>query len=263
MVAYLILPKKNSVNQKKETIVKFNKFKFNNRPKPSDKERIVIICCFSEFGCETIGLSYAIPQLMKKYPGRYFIGVGWYGREFLYRNLLDEFWEIDEKLMHLKDFAKAFHFHSDELSAIELNLRKECGTLVNSNLIGNFFIANLCHTCGFSWSRKAEKCPNCGSTLFQKSIFNNIKDTKRKLHKILPLSQECLEWAHNITKNNSIGVIARNRTTYGRNLPINFYEKLLDYLIDCGYNPIWLGESCSTYPCPRSDVLDFSSRNVS
>ena len=36
--------------------VRFTVHKFNSRPKPEDKRRILIITCFSEFGCESIGL---------------------------------------------------------------------------------------------------------------------------------------------------------------------------------------------------------------
>jgi hypothetical protein len=74
--------------------VSFNIFKFNNRPKPIDPKDILIICCFSEFGCETVGVMYCIPRLLQKYSGKYVICVGWYGRDYLYRHLADEFWEL-------------------------------------------------------------------------------------------------------------------------------------------------------------------------
>ncbi|MGF2049649.1 hypothetical protein ACQUET_13250, partial [Lactococcus lactis] len=43
-------------------------------------------------------------------------------------------------------------------------------------------------------------------------------------------------------KPRSVGITARHRTCYGRNLPAQFYEKLVHYLENLGYNPIWIGE---------------------
>ena len=76
--------------------LKFKIFKFNNRPKPQDIKRILIISCFSEFGCESIGLHYCIPKVISCNPGAYVICVGWHGRDYLYRHLVDEYWEIEE-----------------------------------------------------------------------------------------------------------------------------------------------------------------------
>jgi len=77
----------------------FNVFKFNNRPKPTNSRKVMIISCFSEFGCETIGCMYCLPRLMKRYPGFYYIAMGWYGRSYLYKHLVDEFWELKEEHM--------------------------------------------------------------------------------------------------------------------------------------------------------------------
>lgn len=95
--------------------VQFTIYKFNNRPKPVKKDRIVIISCFSEFGCETLGCMYCIPRLLRQHPGKYVIVMGWYGREYLYRHLVDEFWEIDESFMWLREYTRAFHHVSDNL----------------------------------------------------------------------------------------------------------------------------------------------------
>ena len=37
------------------TQMSFNIHKFNNRPKPKERDRILIISCFCEFGCEIVG----------------------------------------------------------------------------------------------------------------------------------------------------------------------------------------------------------------
>jgi hypothetical protein len=57
---------------------------------------------------------------------------------------------------------------------------------------------------------------------------------------------------------NPVGVFARGRKCYGRNLQPEFYEGLIGLLRDMGHEPIWLGEKVSTIPCPVSDVVDFS-----
>jgi hypothetical protein len=74
--------------------VEFKKFKFNNRPVPKDKNNILIITCFTEFGCETIGTMYCIPKVIEQNAGKYIICVGWYGREYFYRHLLLKFLEV-------------------------------------------------------------------------------------------------------------------------------------------------------------------------
>ena len=79
--------------------VTFKVHKLNHRPRPKKRDRIKIVSCFSEFGCETVGVLYCIPRLLRRFPGCYVIAMGWYGREYLYRHLVDEFWELDEKYM--------------------------------------------------------------------------------------------------------------------------------------------------------------------
>jgi hypothetical protein len=59
-------------------------------------------------------------------------------------------------------------------------------------------------------------------------------------------------------KPKTVGVVARGRKTYGRNLQPEFYVKLIKVLEQMGYNPIWLGEKQSTQPCPVDHIVDFS-----
>lgn len=70
------------------TQMSFNIHKFNNRPKPKERDRILIISCFCEFGCELVGRLYCLPRLIKRFPGRYIIVMGWHGREYIYRHLI-------------------------------------------------------------------------------------------------------------------------------------------------------------------------------
>lgn len=240
--------------------VEFNIFKFNNRPKPKPRNRSLIISCFSEFGCETVGTMYCIPRITKRFPGLYIIAMGWYGREYLYRNLVDEFWEIKEEYMWLRDYARAFHHLSTNLKYVEEGACVH-GTVIPSAALGRYAIGNSCRTCGKfwnEWEKYHKACPSCNSTLITRSLFTDIKCSKSKA--VLPPkpSQEIKAWAKTILKPNTIGIFARGRKTYGRNLSPDFYVKLIKLVEDMGYNVIWLGEKQNSQPCPVDHVLDFS-----
>lgn len=240
--------------------VLFNIFKFNNRPKPSDRKRVLIISCFSEFGCETLGCMYCIPRLLKKTPGLYVIGIGWHGREFLYRNLVDEFWEIDESLMWLRDYCRAFHHISTNLKRIEESACRY-GTVVPSSVLGRYFVGNLCHTCGKFWNQwktKITECPNCKSTVITKSILGNVSESKKLAYAPPKIRSEIIEWANGLIKQKTVGVFARGRKTYGRNLPESFYLDLIKMLKNKGYDVVWMGEKQNILPCPDKGIFDFS-----
>lgn len=61
----------------------------------------------------------------------------------------------------------------------------------------------------------------------------------------------------------TVGIFARGRRTYGRNLPPAFYEKLIRYLEHMNYNVIWLGDRQSVPVCPLPHVLDFAHSDES
>jgi hypothetical protein len=73
-------------------------------------------------------------------------------------------------------------------------------------------------------------------------------------------SEEKMEEAKKYLGKNPVGVIARNRTTYGRNLQPDFYIRLIHLLQDLGYSPIWLGEKQSTLPCPIPGIVDMTRK---
>lgn len=240
--------------------VTFNVYKLNHRPKPKKTDRIKIVSCFSEFGCETFGVLYCIPRLLKRFPGSYVIAMGWYGREYLYRHLVDEYWEIQEPHMWLRDYARAFHHISWNLQKIEEGATYY-GQVVPSSALGKYAVANFCRTCGMfwhEWRRRSDACPKCKSTVIIRSMFTDIDEYRKSACRVPRPSKALLEWASGLVKPNTVGVFARNRKTYGRNLPPDFYVKLIHLLEGMGYNIIWLGEPQSTQPCPVSHVLDFS-----
>ncbi len=242
--------------------VQFTIHKFTTTPKPTDKNQIVILSCFGEFGCETLGVTYTIPRLKThRPPNTYYIAVGWYGREYLYRHLVDEFWEIREEHMWLREYARAFHHESNNLKLLEKKL-VAFGKVVSAGDMGHWAVGNDCRNCRHFWGdvSKEPPCPKCGSRDVEWSVLGNINAWKPKMVPIPEPSSEKMKWAREITDNSTtlVGITARNRQTYGRNLPPEFYIKLIGMLRKNGCDPIWLGEKQSTLACPVDGVLDFS-----
>jgi hypothetical protein len=207
----------------------FKVHKFNNRPKPTDIRRIVFFPVFSEFGSEVVSVLYCIPHFLRTYyVGYYSIAVGWAGRAFLYKHLVDEFWELDETYSWLRDYCRAFHHDSFNLRKLEKQLTKQ-GKFVHYNDFSKFVLSDL---------------------------FKNFKDNKRNAY-WPTIDSSKLDTIEKYIKKPAVGIIARNRVTYGRNLSIDFYKDLIKLLEFLGYNPVWLGEKVTTYPCPVDHIVNF------
>jgi len=262
----LLVPKRINPGNKIETAsepdvgeVDFNVFKFGNRVKPVNKEDIIVVGCFSEFGCEIVGAMYCIPRLIKKYVGKYFIVVGWYGREYLYRHLVDEFWEIKEEHMWLREYARAFHNESKNLKTLEKSLISKCN-FIPSEYLGKMAVSATCNDCKALWGdiSYVKNCKYCKSENVNRSMFGDVNKTKKDVVKIPTPSIDKLKAVSKYLGKNPVGIFARARQCYGRNLQPEFYVKLIELLESKGYSPIWLGEKQSTLPCPVSHIVDFS-----
>jgi hypothetical protein len=255
----------NKASSKEEPLedIKFNIYKFNNRPKPEDKRQKMIICSFSEFGCETLGCLYCVPNFIKDYPGKYKILVGWYGRKYLYQHLVDEFWEIKSEHMWLREYSRAFHHQSKNLSKIEKSL-KQHGIVVPSNYMGKIALCSRCLDCRYLFSHahqinvSKDICPKCNSKNVIPPLIEDIEYWKPKATKLPEPESSKNDYILKFIKKPCVGIFARGRKCYGRNLQPEFYIKLIKLLEDMGYNPIWLGEKVSTLPCPVPHILDFS-----
>lgn len=247
--------------------IKFHKHKFNNRPQPKDNRRILFITCFSEFGCESLALMYCIPKIIQQNPGTYVICVGWFGREYLYRHLVDEYWEMHEEFQWLREYTQAFQHTSKNLSRLEESL-KELGQVYRGASMGQICLGNTCLDCRHFWGDESEsaKCEKCSSDNIDRSLLANIPHNKKFAVHIPPPSSKVQVQAKSYLKPNSVGIFARGRVCYGRNLRSEFYERLIANLEEQGYNPIWLGEKQSVLPCPVPHITDFSrlpeSRNL-
>ena len=91
-------------------------------------------------------------------------------------------------------------------------------------------------------------------------MFADIKYWKSESTPIPKPSKDKMDEAEKYiqTPKKPVGIIARNRITYGRNLQVDFYVKLIKMLENIGYTPIWMGEKQSTLSCPLPHILDFS-----
>lgn len=159
--------------------LKFYKHKFNNRPKPNDPRRILFITNFSEFGCESIALSYCIPKIIQQYPGAYVVCVGWYGREYLYRHLVDEYWEMHEEFQWLREYTSAFRHTSKNLTKLEESL-KEQGHVYPGVAMGRICLGNTCRDCKHFWGSEKEdaKCEKCESSNIDRCCWPTSRITR-------------------------------------------------------------------------------------
>lgn len=222
----------------------FKKHIFKN----SNKEKTLIITNFSEFGVETLACLYSIPILSRIHHDFKIIIVGWNGREYLYRHLADEFWELGEEFYELKDYSNAFINKSKDIAKLELELTK-LGKVIPTSFLGNFFLAKICKNCLNFWTEDCLMCNKCKS----KNISLPILETLDKTSSVnIPIPEhKGVE-----VPDNSVAIFARNRKAYGRNLPKDFYINLNSKLRELGYNPIYLGENSTTLNMP--DCVDFS-----
>jgi hypothetical protein len=245
----------------------FKIFKMNDKQKPQDPYRIIYICCFFEFGCESLALMYMLPKIIRNNPNCYFIAIGWFGREYLYRHLVDEYWELDEKFQFLRDYSNAFANSSKNLTAFYKKISNN-HTVYSSAYMSKEILTSTCLNCNCQWvaANPNECCPNCKLRNVERSIFSDMQYHKQDATPIPLPSSVMIEEAKRYVKPNTVGVFARSRTTYGRNLRQEFYVDLINLLENRGYNVIWLGEKQSVMPCPLDHIVDFSrlpeSRNL-
>lgn len=250
---------KNKIKEIKLTHLNFKKHKFTVRPLPENPKQILIMTCFFEFGCETIGVEHCIPEILKSYENYYVICVGWHGRMYLYKHLIDEYWELDEEHQWLRDYTCAFVHQSRNLKKLEIELNK-FGKVYLGSWFGNICIAAKCNICKSTWKaeRRISSCPKCQALDVKNSLFAQPEEAKKNALKVPLPSEEMIEKVKSLLPKNAVGIFARGRKKYGRNLTKQFYLDLINRLKQLGYNPVWLGEKESILPCPTDDILDVS-----
>lgn len=230
----------------------YKKYKFNNNIK--SVEDTIIIPMFSEFGCEVLGCIYCLPEIVQKYANKHIIILGWHGRSFLYKDLVDEMWELDPKLQWLRKYCKAFHHESKNLKKFEI-FCSQFGKVISVHEVSAISFRNKQENCVCGGEIKElpeQICVSCGRNYGTIGIYFQKDYSKGKW---ITTSEEAKNRIS--LPENSVGICARNRVTYGRNLSIDFYKKLIYNLEDLGYNPVWFGEPDSTYECPFKRIPDY------
>jgi hypothetical protein len=255
---------RKEIQEEKEEVIKFVVHRFTDQQRPEDPSKVIIYPEFSEFGSEIIACLYCLPLLNKKYENRYKIAMGWYGRAYLYKHLVDEFWEIKEEHQWLRDWCRAFHHDSKNLRKLEKSASK-IGEVLSVNELGLLTghpKYEICPSCKGDVIQLADsqRCLRCLGGWRVPGIFNSIVEAKKeKVVWPLPSCESKLQHVKSrYLKKNSVGISARARKCYGRNLPSIFYERLIYLLEDMGYSPVWIGERATTLPCPLSRIIDFS-----
>lgn len=240
-----------------------------NRSRPSDSRRVVIFPIFAEFGSEMLAPLYIIPYLLKnKYQGKYSIVMGWYGRKYLYEHLVDEFWELDEKHQWLREYCRALHNDSKNLKKAT-EKASQYGTVIPRYEIENMCVNPPISTCTKKFGNVQcnapvykhdtfQQCSRCGQTYPSVGLYFDIEKYKKQALWIPSPSENKIKEAKKYLKPNSVGIIARGRKCYGRNLDSKFYLRLIYLLEDLGYDPIWLGEKATTIACPSDRIFDYS-----
>lgn len=225
--------------------------KFSNKVRKDPKETL-IITNFCELGVETLTCIYSIPRVLERLKDYYTIAFGWSGRKYFYRHLVDEFWELDKRHYWLKDYSNACNHKSKNLANLE-NKISDYGFVFKGSSLGNFLVAKNCREC-LTPTLTSEECAKCGSDRFWFPFLENIDKEK-----ITPIPRPTIDpELRSSIPENSVAVFARNRKTYGRNLPKDFYLNLNILLKKKGFFPIYLGENISSLD--MKDCLDFSNR---
>lgn len=241
--------------------VKFNRQIFT----PNTDKPIVFLSALVEFGCESLLPHYFLPNFASGYRDYHRIVVGWPGRSLYYSPFVSEFWSIDPKLSYLRDYTKAFNTMSKNIRNIE-NALKDYGSVFKSGSLNSFFCEGACLECKkkFLSMFKVGECHSCKSNKIINSVIAD-SDLHRNKYNPLPLMFGHLQpWLDNCVKTNkAVGIFARSRTTYGRNLPKEFYKKLCSILESKGYEILWLGEKVSTLKCISKHFFDFTTSEYS
>lgn len=251
---------------KKEQVVKkfnYRQIRLTPRPRPDRKENIIIIPMLSEFGCETLGVLYSIPELLRnRWSGKYIIVLSWFGREYLYRGLADEVWELAEEHQWLKQYCLAFHHVSRNLKRFEQEMAK-FGTMIQIGTVSNVCVfpkLTVCPSCkgAICYERQHQMCVRCGKKFDPVGLFQDLRGARERVRWPASPSTDALKRVKDFLPKNAIGINARNRKTYDRNLSIDFYKRLIFEIEDMGYSPVWFGEPSSIHKCPFDRIPDFS-----
>lgn len=246
--------------EKRVESLTFHVHKFTKRQFPSDRRKVLVVPCFYEFGVETIGLLFCLPQIIHANPDSYVVAVGWHGRSFLYSKIVDEYWELDERFQWLREYSDAFRNDSRNIGKLEIKLA-QFGRVVSGSYMARMCVQYFCVECKHAFVSQNHintACEKCGGSNLIKPLFGDLGANKSRFLEVPRPSEEKLAIARSWLGDKPVGIFARNRLRYGRNLSPDFYQRLIDSLRSMGYTPVWLGERQSVHACPDKGVFDFT-----
>ena len=99
-----------------------------------------------EFGCELFLPQYFLKKIRQQHPNHRIVVLTWVGRSFLYKNHVDEIWEIKDEYMWLRETTRAFVHVSKNIKKLESYL-KSSGDVFPSYKFGNMVLENKCVGC--------------------------------------------------------------------------------------------------------------------
>lgn len=235
----------------------FIKF-YRNKYTEYNFKKTIFVFAFVEFGSEFFYPLHFLPRIKKYNPEHKIVLVGWKNRSFLYRHLVDEYWELHEQFMHLRDSSRAMRHESRLINKLEWYLQKY-GIVIKSEFVGNSLVEFKCFACEHrqATTKKLEKCPSCGGNKIKESLLSELEKFKSEMINLPALSEDSINWAKKEIPENAVAVFARSRMAYGRNLDCGFYKKLFELLKSLGYYPILLGEKNSSLNCGFSEICDY------
>lgn len=238
----------------------FNKHVFKEEVNFSKK---MFFLSFGEFGCETILPTFLLPRMNNNFQEYRKIVIGWKDREYFYRDICDEYWELDSKYMMLKNNSYAFENTSVEIASLNKRLIP-LGVVINGTKIGKLCVKAKCKKCFFEFEvdRGDVYCAKCYSDNIEKSLFQGSREY-RKYSNVLPqINKKYIDFAQDYIPENTVALFARNRKTYKRNLTTEHYDKIIDMIISLGYNVVLLGESVSSYSLKNEKIINFMNHEL-
>ena len=238
----------------------FNKHIFKEE---TDLQNKIFYLSFGEFGCETMIPTFLIPRINNNFPKYRKIVVGWHNREYFYRHVCDEYWELDSQHMSLKDHSYAFENNSPEIMKLSKRL-SNLGVIIDGAKMGKICVTAKCKKCNFEFAidRGDIYCTKCYSDQITKSLLQGVKDYKSYSYQLPLIRKEFVDFASNYIPENTVALFARNRRTYKRNLTPEHYEKLINMLINLGYNIVLLGENVSSYNLNNDKIINFMNHEL-
>lgn len=219
---------------------------------------------FGEFGCEALLPSFVIPRLNNNFPDYRKIVVGWSDREYFYRDLCDEYWEIDSQHMILKNNSYAFQNTSQELQSLSKRLRL-IGSVIDGNKMGKICVSAKCLKCFFEFEidRGDIYCPKCHSDKIESSLLQGCKYYKKYRSSLPSINKHFIDFANSYIPENTVALFARNRKTYDRNLSESHYDKIIELLTSYGFHVVLLGEKVSSHNLKNKKIINFIDHQFS